>query len=179
MLASQVAPIERIDPMLEELLEGLEGKENGPSHRARLMVVGSQIHEPGFLEVIESVGALVVADRFCTGSMPGTEQIPEAEQETLRHLARHTLRTTRCPRMMEGFEERLEDILNTVESYRVDGVVVEALKFCDLWGVEASLLVASLRDRGVPVLRLEREYALGGEGQIRTRVQAFLESMGR
>jgi benzoyl-CoA reductase/2-hydroxyglutaryl-CoA dehydratase subunit BcrC/BadD/HgdB len=40
-------------------------------------------------------------------------------------------------------------------------------------------LVTALRDNGIPVLKLEREYRLGGEGQLRTRVQAFLESMGR
>jgi len=29
------------------------------------------------------------------------------------------------------------------------------------------------------VLKLEREYRLGAEGQLRTRVQAFIESMGK
>jgi len=57
--------------------------------------------------------------------------------------------------------------------------VIEIMKFCDLWGVESAVLAQALRTAGLPVLRLEREYALGGAGPLRTRVQAFLESMGR
>ena len=53
------------------------------------------------------------------------------------------------------------------------------LKFCDLWGVDAMPLVTALREQGIPVLKLEREYRLGAEGQLRTRVQAFIESMGK
>jgi benzoyl-CoA reductase/2-hydroxyglutaryl-CoA dehydratase subunit BcrC/BadD/HgdB len=30
---------------------------------------------------------------------------------------------------------------------------------------------------GIPVLKLEREHALAGSGQLRTRMQAFLESL--
>jgi len=81
--------------------------------------------------------------------------------------------------MMEDFDRRLKTILDTVEEFRVDGVVIEIIKFCDLWGVDAMPLVAALRKNGVPVLKLEREYAAGGEGQLRTRVQAFIESLGR
>lgn len=179
MLASQVAPKELIVPLLTERYEQLLDQGERPEHRARLMIVGSQIHDPKTIEIIESVGALVVADRFCTGSLPGLEPFPEAGERTLEHLARHVLRETRCPRMMEGFDERLDDILEVVESHHVHGVVIQALKFCDLWGVESSLLATSLRERGIPVLRLEREYTVGGTGQIRTRVQAFMESMGR
>ena len=124
------------------------------------------------------MGALVVADRFCLGSVPGLEPIPE-QGEPLRELAAHTLRKTACPRMMEAFESRLDTIVKAAAAYRVDGVVLEIMKFCDVWGVESSPLSAALREAGIPVLRLEREYALSGEGQVKTRVQAFLESMGK
>jgi len=52
------------------------------------------------------------------------------------------------------------------------------MKFCDCWGIEANVFLNNLREEGFPVLRLEREYALGGVGQVKTRIQAFLESMG-
>ena len=35
------------------------------------------------------------------------------------------------------------------------------------------------KDEGIPYLMLEREYIMSGIGQLRTRVQAFLETMGR
>jgi len=92
-------------------------------------------------------------------------------------LAEHTFRKTLCPRMMEDFDRRLNMIIDTVKEYRVDGVVLEIIKFCDHWGLEAVPLVEALRKKGIPVLRLEREYRLSSEGQLSTRVQAFLESM--
>ena len=69
--------------------------------------------------------------------------------------------------------------MDTVKEYKIDGVVLEIIKFCDLWGVDAMPLVTALREKGIPILKLEREYRLGGEGQLRTRVQAFIESMGK
>ena len=36
-----------------------------------------------------------------------------------------------------------------------------------------------LKEEGVLFLQLDREYVLGGKGQLRTRVQAFLETIGR
>jgi benzoyl-CoA reductase/2-hydroxyglutaryl-CoA dehydratase subunit BcrC/BadD/HgdB len=81
--------------------------------------------------------------------------------------------------MMEDFDRRLGTIIDNVKEYKVDGVVLEVIKFCDLWGIDAMSLVTALRQMGIPVLKLEREYRLGGEGQLRTRVQAFIESMGK
>ncbi len=172
------APRERLAATLEQVHAGLVEAEPVAPVRARVMVVGSQLDDPSWLRVVESQGALVVADRCCTGSLPGLEPIRE-DGDPLVALAEHTLRRTRCPRMMEDFPARLEDILRTARTHRVDGIILESLKFCDLWGVESSALTEALREAGLPVLRVEREYALSGEGQLRTRVQAFLESLGR
>ncbi|HNW30762.1 MAG TPA: 2-hydroxyacyl-CoA dehydratase family protein, partial [Spirochaetota bacterium] len=121
---------------------------------------------------------LVVADRFCTGSLPALDPVSETG-DPLRAIAQHTLGKVLCPRMMEEFDEREEAIRKTAHEYRADGVIVQAIKFCDTWGVEGSTLTSALRSAGVPVLRLEREYRHGSEGQLRTRVQAFIESMGK
>jgi len=119
-----------------------------------------------------------VADRFCTGSIPGLMPI-EMKGDPFRSLAEYTFKKTLCPRMMEDFDRRLQIIIDTVKEYHVDGVVIEIIKFCDLWGVDAMPLISALRKEGIPVLKLEREYCLSGEGQQRTRVQAFIESMGK
>jgi len=178
LVAGETAPRDRLAGPLRELGETLERAEGIRDFRARVLVVGSQLDDPGYIRLLESMGALVVADRFCLGSIPGLEPIPE-QGDPLQALAAHTLRKTACPRMMEAFPQRVRTILDAAGSHRVDGVVLEVMKFCDVWGVEASPLAAALREAGLPVLRLEREYALSGEGQVRTRVQAFLESMGR
>jgi benzoyl-CoA reductase/2-hydroxyglutaryl-CoA dehydratase subunit BcrC/BadD/HgdB len=177
MLAAATSPRRTIAKALKEAKEEIEARETPIDSRARLMILGGHVNDPGLVEVIESQGGLVVADRVCTGSLPGLSIIDE-NKAPLVALAEHTMTKADCPRMMD-FDGRLERTLNAVEEYRVDGVIIETIKFCDTWSLEATEVVKRLRDRDIPVLRLEREYRLSGEGQIRTRVQAFLESMDK
>ncbi len=178
MLAAQSSPPDLVRGKIVDYKNKLEGQPGRSDYRARLMVVGGQLDDPAYLETIESAGALVVADRFCTGSIPGTTPIPVDRPSLLRAVAEHTLQTPSCPRMMEDFDARLQQILSAAEEYRVDGIIVEFIKFCDTWGVETAALVPALRQAGHRVLCLEREYSGTGAGQLQTRVQAFLESMG-
>jgi predicted CoA-substrate-specific enzyme activase len=72
---------------------------------------------------------------------------------------------------MDDAGERL-DVL--IRDRRIDGVVYHTVKFCDLYSYE----YAELKDRlNIPILKLETDYTDASEGQIRTRIQAFIESL--
>jgi len=58
-------------------------------------------------------------------------------------------------------------------------VILERMAFCEVWGMEQYLLVNDFKEWDIPLLVLDREYTLSGVGQLRTRVQAFLETIGR
>ena len=178
IMACLVSPKDLILPEILDFHQRIEQRNGIRKFRARLLVTGSHLHDPEVIRVIESQGGLVVADLFCTGSMPGFAPV-KPDSDPIRALAAHTFTKTLCPRMMEDFDRRLKTIIDTVRAYRVDGVVIQIMKFCDLWGVDSMPMVDALRKEGIPVLKLEREYSLGGEGQLRTRVQAFIESMGK
>jgi benzoyl-CoA reductase/2-hydroxyglutaryl-CoA dehydratase subunit BcrC/BadD/HgdB len=178
LLASLVAPRQSLLPKIQEIKEALSGQEGISDYRARLLIVGGQLDNLGYIKIIESTGGLVVADHLCTGSIPGLAPI-RMDEEPVQAIAAHYLNRISCPRMMEAFDSRVDDIMKSIKEYRIDGVVIEFIKFCDTWGIESSLLASALRKKGVPVLCLEREYQLTGEGQIKTRVQAFIESMGK
>jgi benzoyl-CoA reductase/2-hydroxyglutaryl-CoA dehydratase subunit BcrC/BadD/HgdB len=62
-----------------------------------------------------------------------------------------------------------------IREFKVDGVIGEQIVFCDYWSGEHFLLDKQFKEEGIPFLKLDREYLLGGIGQLRTRVQAFLE----
>jgi len=178
LTAALASPKDLILPEILSYKTELENRDGIDDYRARLMLVGGHLHDPEYIRVIESQGGLVVADRSCTGSLPGLMSI-EMNGDPFSTLAEHSFKKTLCPRMMEDFDRRLTFIVEAVEEYAVDGVVIEIIKFCDLWGVDAMPLVSALRKEGIPVLKLEREYRMGSEGQLRTRVQAFIESMGK
>ena len=93
-LVSQVCPHKRILPYLKQTLTELKRRKADPQpwFRVRLVVTGSEIDDPAFTKLIEDCGAMVVADRYCYGSLPGREQIEILDGETpLRAVARHYL----------------------------------------------------------------------------------------
>lgn len=176
VIASNVAPKDMLIEPLKKLKAALLNREPVKGSRARVMVVGSIFDNPRFTELIEEEGGLVVADRYCFGSLPGLEEI-SVNGDPYEHLVRHYLGTSECPRMMEEAKKRINYVKALIQEYRVDGIIFETVKFCDLWGYEVLSVVNRLRDEGMPIVRIEREYAFTGEGQLRTRVQAFIELM--
>lgn len=178
MMASLVAPETFLQKPLSTIKTALSRRKLTDDYRARVVLVGGQLDNPGFIDIIEQSGALVVADRLCTGSIPGLEPYPQGTHP-IEQIAAQTLNKISCPRMMDAFQTRLKAIISTYEEFQADGIIIETIKFCDTWGLEARELVDSLRAKNIPVLKLEREYRITGEGQLKTRIQAFIESMGK
>lgn len=182
-LVSQVCPHKRILPYLKQTLTELKRRKPDaqPWFRVRLVVTGSEIDDPAFTKLIEDCGAMVVADRYCYGSLPGREQIEILDGETpLRAVARHYLRTSQCPRFMERerSDGRRTYIRDLCREYSADGVLYEQMKFCEFWSYERVLGVHILQEElGIPTVGIEKEYTLAGAGQLRTRIQAFVESL--
>ena len=182
-LVSQVCPHKRILPYLKQTLTELKRRKPDPQpwFRVRLVVTGSEIDDPAFTKLIEDCGAMVVADRYCYGSLPGREQIEILDGETpLRAVARHYLRTSQCPRFMERerSDGRRTYIRDLCWEYSADGVLYEQMKFCEFWSYERVLGVHILQEElGIPTVGIEKEYTLAGAGQLRTRIQAFVESL--
>lgn len=176
--AAAAVPKDLIYDKIVQYRDSLQDCDGVNDSRARLMILGGQMDDPEFIRCIESTGGLVVADKMCTGPLTDFDII-QTENEPLYDIAAHYLRKPSCPRMMEEFRPRMEEILETARKHRVDGIIIQFLKFCDIWGIESRILVAQIKKSGIPVLCLDREYSMTGEGQLKTRVQAFLESMGK
>jgi benzoyl-CoA reductase/2-hydroxyglutaryl-CoA dehydratase subunit BcrC/BadD/HgdB len=138
------------------------------------------LDDPAYVRTIEDLGGLVVTDSLCFGTREFWSQVHEQDRDPMDALARYYLRErVPCARMIGEHPRRLEFLREMLDAFKVDGVVLQRLKFCDLWGDENFMLRRALRESGVPVLALEREYSLSGLGQLKTRVQAFLESIAR
>jgi benzoyl-CoA reductase/2-hydroxyglutaryl-CoA dehydratase subunit BcrC/BadD/HgdB len=179
-VAGASLPKDRFNLLLEQRLAELErGDATAPASKGpRLLVMGGTLDEPGFLELIESMGATIVADQLCWGSKSYTD-LADEEIDPIEAIAKRMLEHMPCPRMLNEYPRRLASVLEAVEEHRVDGIICERLKFCDLWGGEIEMLRNSLKKEArVPLLVLERDYLPGsGVGQLRTRVQAFLETL--
>ena len=76
-LVTYCCPKYLIIDKLRETAEELKTRvpDEKKNYRAKVVVVGSEMDDPDFTKLIEESGALVVADRFCFGSLPGREEI--------------------------------------------------------------------------------------------------------
>ena len=182
-LVTMVCPKYLIVDKLRETLEELKTREPDakPAYRCKVVLAGSENDDPDFTKLIESCGALVVADRYCYGAVEAREPIEVRAGETpLRAIACHYLLTSNCTRFMEQAEmrRRKQFIADLAKEYHADGVIVASNKFCEYWSYERVIdTVVLQRDFGLPVCSIEKEYINAASGQLRTRFQAFVESV--
>lgn len=182
-LVSQVCPHELILPYLKETLKELKTRECDPApwYRVRVVLAGSEIDDPEFTKLLEGCGAFVVADRYCYGSLPSREKIElKPGESAIEAIARHYLLSSQCPRFMnkEKSSGRKEYVKKLCEEYSADGVIYEQMKFCEFWSYERVLANHIFNeDYDIPCLGIEKEYTLASAGQLRTRFQAFVESL--
>ena len=92
-LVSLTCPKYLILPYLRETAEELKTREPESKfpYRIRVALAGAENDDPGFTQLIESCGAMVVADRYCYGSIPGREEIRVAEGQDRLAYARMAL----------------------------------------------------------------------------------------
>lgn len=84
------------------------------------------------------------------------------------------------PKIYEHREirEREEYVDYIAKEYKAEGLIYEQIKFCDYWGYERASAFHVMREEyGYPVISIDRPYVVGSSGQIRTRIQAFVESL--
>ena len=135
-----------------------------------------------YIKLVEECGAYVCADRYCGGSFPGRDPIVLTDDEdALTQICRQYMYRGQCPRYMDStkMDDRRIYVAGLAEEYKADGIIYEQMKFCDPWAYEKMLGGHILREEyGYPVLAVDRPYIIGtSAGQMRTRVQAFVESI--
>ena len=182
-LVSFTCPKDLILPKLRETLQEIKNRKCDPKpwYRARVVVVGSEIDDLDFTRTVEDSGAFIVADRFCFGSFPGRQEIILNDEEpALEQVCRYYMESSQCPRYMskEKVQGRYDYVDALAKEYNAQGILYEALKFCEYWGYErplASNIMTELYK--YPSVCVDREYTGNASGQLRTRVQAFVESL--
>ena len=182
-LVTYVCPKREILPYLRETLEELKHRRPDRKNpwRARVSIVGSEIDDPNLTKLIEGCGALVVSDRYCFGSTPGRELIElNDDEDALTQVCRHYMEVSECARWIsdEKVLQRRETADRLAKEFGAEGIIYEQMKYCDYWGFERALVSHIMHDEyGWPVLSVDRLYNNGNSGQLRTRVQAFVESL--
>ena len=181
-LVTYTCPKYLILPYLKETLAELKKrKPDEKLPRCRVGIVGSEIDDPEFTKMIEAAGARVVFDRHCFGAIPGREIIElSKDEDALPQIVRHYMNTSECARYIADNKvlQRRETADRLAKEFKADGIIYEQMKYCDFWGFERALVSHIMSEEyGWPVLSIDRLYNARGSGQLRTRFQAFVESL--
>jgi bcr-type benzoyl-CoA reductase subunit C len=168
---------EKHNQLLADLLAALEGASPGGEERTPLVVSGSVCTTPDLMELLLELGADVVEDDLCCGHRyyQGLVEVNGKPQEA---LARRMWGRVNCPAKHQCGEDRASFLMEAVERSGARGVVFFLQSFCEPHLFDVPYLRNRLQEElGVPSLVLESELQSFSRGQLRTRLQAFIETI--
>ncbi|EFK05688.1 2-hydroxyglutaryl-CoA dehydratase, D-component [delta proteobacterium NaphS2] len=177
-------PVEEANALLDEIIEELKTRSEPPLKTGkRILVDGACVDHAGLVKLIEESGASVVAETTCNG-MRDTFPLTDEQEDPFTGLARRYLDKINCPKTYRenragSFEgniaDRFGDIGRYAEHFHADGAILYVYKYCDPFGFEVPARKAYYNAIDLPLLWIEDLYSSGTMGQIKTRIQAFLE----
>ena len=128
--------------------------------------------------IIEASGAAIVIDETCTGTRYFENLVDESAKDLdaqLDAIADRYMKIN-CACFTPN-NERIDGILSKIDNYRVNGVVQYVLQYCHGYNVEAIRVEGALRKKNMPSIKIETDYSEEDVGQLRTRIEAFLETL--
>ncbi|HFC47004.1 MAG TPA: 2-hydroxyacyl-CoA dehydratase [Dissulfuribacter thermophilus] len=172
---------ENIEKLCDELSERVNnGQGIVPEGTKRVLISGCPMAIPNWKlpYVVESSGAVIVGEESCIGYR-NTRDLVREDGETLDELLdalteRYMKIDCAC---FTPNEERLDHIVTLARELKVDGVIHYALQFCQPYSIEATRVEERLAEEDIPFLRIETDYSMEDTGALKTRVEAFIETL--
>jgi benzoyl-CoA reductase/2-hydroxyglutaryl-CoA dehydratase subunit BcrC/BadD/HgdB len=171
-----------MEPILIEAINKLEerrasGYTYGPDGAPRVMVTGCPVGGDAqkVLNIIEETGGVIVALEACSGYKPFMLDIEEDTEDPVRALAERYLKIP-CSCMTPN-TRRLTEISRMIDTFKPDAVVDIVLQACHSFNIESYKVGEHVqKNHGLPFLKIVTDFSQSDVGQIRTRVEALLES---
>jgi benzoyl-CoA reductase/2-hydroxyglutaryl-CoA dehydratase subunit BcrC/BadD/HgdB len=174
-MATSLMPKDRANPLLRQLLAELHEHEGRPGQGPRILVTGSILDNPVLLRMIEEEGGRVVVEDLCTTTRTFWGRV-ENGGDPMEALYRFLNERVYCA-CFHPAQARLDHVLGLVDAFGVEAVIDLNLKYCNPFLFEAPLLLDALEQKGIPAIALEIGHDMSGHGQLRTRIQAFIEML--
>jgi bcr-type benzoyl-CoA reductase subunit C len=177
-------PIGEANVLFDQVLAEIGRRERSQLKKGpRIFMDGACIDNIELIKLVEELGGNVVADTICNGArdyFPRTDEIGNP----IHALAHRYLDKINCPKTYRenkagtfqgDMASRFGDIGAYAKEFKVNGAILYVYKYCDPFGFEVPARKAYYQSISVPLLHLEDVYSAGTMGQLRTRIQAFLE----
>ena len=180
-------PIAEANRLFDQVLAEIGRREKSHLKKGpRIFIDGACLDNIELIKLTEELGANVVADTICNGAR---DHFPKTDAggDPVDALSRRYLGKINCPKTyrenktgtFEGdIASRFGDIGAYTKEFKAEGAILYVYKYCDPFGFEVPARKAYYESIHVPLLCLEDVYSAGTVGQLRTRIQAFLEMIG-
>jgi benzoyl-CoA reductase/2-hydroxyglutaryl-CoA dehydratase subunit BcrC/BadD/HgdB len=158
-------------PLLSEFAEASRGE---PKKGPAVVMSGVLPNPPEILTLLDDLGVRIGEDDLlsCSRRLLST---PSASEDPFEALADGYFAMPPCSTKNSPVEERLEHLAQKVERSGAKGVIFYTVKFCEPELFDIPQLVEGLKGKGVATLVMDTELNQGVSGQMRTRVEAFVE----
>mgnify|MGYP000476925053 CR=1 FL=1 len=172
------AGIELIERVIKEVEEQMSKGIYAFDEKApRILLTGCPIGSGSekVLKILEESGASVVALENCTG-YKGLDVMVDEDIDPITALAQKYL-STPCS-CMSNNNGRLDLIERLAKEYQVDGVVDLTWQACHTYNIESFTVKNFVKEKlNLPFIQIETDYSDSDAGQIKTRVEAFIETI--
>lgn len=141
----------------------------------KLLIWGSILENEEIIKMIEDAGAKVVLDDLCTGSRFFDKKV-DITDNPYRSISERYLKRSPCSRMVNVFE-RIKNTIALIERRAISGAIYHTLKFCDHTLYDYALVKKEFQKKNIPLLHITCDNSSKSEGQIKTRIEAFIEQL--
>lgn len=158
-----------------------------PEDTPRILLTGSPMiwpdcwKTPNLIEESSPRG-LIVADELCSGDRVFFDPVGVDEGNSgdmLKAIAERYVMPCTCPCFTSenGNQDRIDKLLTLIKDYKISGVIYHVIRGCHLYAMEYMRLKRVLENEKIPMYYLDTEYSREDSGQIKTRIEAFLEML--
>ncbi|MCP4626145.1 MAG: 2-hydroxyacyl-CoA dehydratase [bacterium] len=142
--------------------------------KPRVLISGSYFDHKNITRFIEEKGGIIVCEDISNG-LKYFENNIDPSGEPIQAIADYYLEKATCASMLNS-EKRFDHMWNIINKYNVHCVIFFVLKFCDNNLMDFPYQKKRLNKKGIPVLLVELERIMENIEQVKTRIQAFLET---
>jgi benzoyl-CoA reductase/2-hydroxyglutaryl-CoA dehydratase subunit BcrC/BadD/HgdB len=176
-LADKKFMIDILESYIQEVKDSNTLSKDGP----RILLTGSTLArgDSKVMDIIEDSGGTIVMEEFAEGISPYWSNV-RVEGNLMFNLAESYFMDRICPGWFRPGTERLDFLVKLVKEYHIKGLVWYQLMYRESYKVESYFFPDILkRETGMNMLILESEYDEMETGPMKTRIETYMETIGR
>jgi benzoyl-CoA reductase/2-hydroxyglutaryl-CoA dehydratase subunit BcrC/BadD/HgdB len=165
--------------VLESVYEALEEQSASSQEGPRILLTGSTLAsgDRKILDIVHGSGGVIVMEEFAEGIKPYWERV-KTDGDLMKNLAESYFWQRTPPAWFRPGKERLDFLVQLVQDFKAAGVIWYQLMYRESYKLESHYFPGILKEKtGVPMLTLESDYDAGEVGQMKTRIETFIETI--